>query len=47
MRPPDPENEDEPLDLGLFEMMMGITPQEWDAAMSDEDDRAVPTLHNP
>jgi len=30
MRPVDPEDE-EPLDLGLFEMMMGMTPEEWDA----------------
>ncbi|MCW2406933.1 hypothetical protein M2336_003617 [Sphingobium sp. B1D7B] len=46
MRPLDPENEDEPLDLGLFEMMMGMTPQEWDAPMSEQDDGSVSALHN-
>lgn len=36
-RPCDPD--DEPLDLGLFEMMMGMSPDEWDAPASSDDDR--------
>lgn len=35
MRPHDPKDE-EPLDLGLFEMMMGMTPDEWDGAVKQE-----------
>lgn len=31
------EHEEEPLDLGLFEMMMGMTPEEWDAPAATKD----------
>ncbi|MCW2414743.1 hypothetical protein [Sphingobium sp. B8D3D] len=37
MRPHDPKDE-EPLDLGLFEMMMDMTPEEWDAPVTGQDD---------
>ncbi len=37
MRPRDPKDE-EPLDLGLFEIMMGMAPEEWDAPVTEQDD---------
>lgn len=45
MRPQDPKDE-EPLDLGLFETMMGMTPEEWDAPVREQDHGTVPTLHD-
>lgn len=45
MRQNDPEHE-EPLDLGLFEIMMGMTPQEWDGIMPGDDDDALPPKHD-
>jgi hypothetical protein len=37
------EHEEEPLDLGLFEMMMGMTPEEWDAPVETTDNEKTAT----
>ena len=41
MRPKDTEHEDR-LDLRLFEMMMGMTPEEWDGVMPGGNDDDAP-----
>lgn len=39
MRPSDPE---EPRDVSLFELWMGLTPEEWDALPESRDDGGDP-----
>ena len=33
---------EEPRNVGLFELWMGLTPEEWDALPEGQDDRADP-----
>ena len=35
-----PTDSDGPRDVGLFEMWMGLTPEEWDALPDSQDDGA-------
>jgi len=39
MRPSNPE---EPRDVSLFELWMGLTPEEWDALPESQDDGGDP-----